>query len=477
MWQVKKGRLLEILKSGLVGCDSQVSVALLCVLSGVPVYLYGRPGTGKTLLGRRLLGLIQETLSDSCVSFLDNLVWKQGLELEEIKACMEKEGTKILIGAGLPMQEGFPDFGLQDLLAVRLEMPGLHKNFQLHTLFACPKDSSSSSITQETLTEAEWVELQNAAQKVSLSGGVLAGFRALSDAFMAHNDSITDEHMGWPIFVSPRRWLALARLVRTHAAIEGRAQAEFMDFLVLGAEIWGTRAESQVARVGFEAAIHAFVNERAKGLATWGVRVPLLAVETRRALSASDDLYKTVALNGTDCIEFRVVLGYDHLTLYAPAHYIGTQELFSPWKENGKEEGRLRCNFQGGVTCRILVDSSARQKSYRPSTQTATFEEYGSFTAEVMMKNHGETKVRNVARIEALRKEVKAGLELYAVGLAELKNAVQDKSLIPEGGLVPQEILNQLKDILTARFEQYRSEAQELNTYWKQLNQGNGSPS
>lgn len=484
--QKKILRMVESVRSGLLERDEEASLGLLCVLAGEPLYIFGRPGTGKSLLAQRLLGVLSDvavtvhspcnldqgtTLNTTDALLLDNLHWQDSQSLLNIKCLLDVHEIHSLVATGLaPPEDSLGNNPTMDAFVARVVLRGLEQPESIDKLLQSGPVALLPDLAEsEKVSRKEWLAWMRAVDEVELGSEVLSSVRLLAGEFQRHNQSLEQGVLGWPIFISPRRWIGLARLVKAHALLNGRQKADFSDFLLLGSDLWGAGTEAELARTGFAQSMESYLKSRIQDLSEWEDRITGMGHEITRALDASNDLYKTVLFQDVPCIEFKVVMSYEHLTLYAPVEFIGSHDEFIPWKEMKKEEQRLRCNFNGSATCKIFVESNARQKGYRNTSASSSFEEYGSFTAEVVVKNHPETRERNQSRIEALRQQVQTGLEAYTASLIELKNIAQEQKMLATTPILSRAVLQRYRDSLQGLFEKYRAEAQELKLCRDQL--------
>lgn len=296
--------LIKDLSSGLLEREYEVALSLLCALSGENLFMIGPPGVGKSMLAYRIGKAFEEAscfsylmsrfstpdeifgpvsiaklkeedkycrnvegyLPTASVVFLDE-IWKAGpgilnTLLTAMNERIYRNGTeivpirmKLLVAASneLPnTEEGLE--ALWDRFLVRLCLaPVSDKSFsQLLAL----KETEVSSC-QKPVTERQYQELREKANRVVLPSGVLDGLLRIRIAV----EKLNEKEQTACIYISDRRWLQIIRLLKTSAYCNGRAEVCLGDCLLLTCCIWEEQADMDMIRTTIVRALLGNVSE------------------------------------------------------------------------------------------------------------------------------------------------------------------------------------------------------------------------
>ena len=271
------------LRSGLHERDETLTVALLSILAGQSVFLFGPPGTAKSLVARRLSCAFKESkhfeylmqkfstpeeifgpiditqlkqgnyvrktkgyLPTADFAFLDE-IWKSNPAILNTLLTItnerifrngdseDKTPLKALIGASneLP-QSGLGLEALWDRFVVRLEVPPLQDKNNFESLLDNPSVEAKIDIPSElAFSTEEWQEWIYAIDKVKLSTQT----KKFIHAVKVQAESEAD------FYISDRRWLRATKLLKSSAFFSGRTETNLQDALLLQHCLWSGVAQ------------------------------------------------------------------------------------------------------------------------------------------------------------------------------------------------------------------------------------------
>ncbi|EKO3376047.1 AAA family ATPase [Vibrio fluvialis] len=423
--EVKKRitRLLEQIGEGLHEREHILSVSLLSTLSGQNTFLFGPPGTAKSLISRRLACAfespkyyehlmnrfttpeevfgpvsIQELKLDKYVrktegylpeaefAFLDE-IWKSSPAilntlLTLINEHVFKNGSEIIkapirsvIGASneVPQENQGLD-ALYDRFIIRLMVPPieLEDNFNL-LINSRPSTSEPSVDSDLKVSLSELNQWNKAIHNVELSKDTLLVIKYIRNEISERN-----EELG--LYVSDRRWQKAAILLKASAFFNERKYTNLTDTILLKHCLW-TSPENRVCTeeivmnaiescgIASDINLSALDNEKDK-----------LEKEISRELFYKEDVYEVTLLNDdkkyfkVDAIFVDRHRSYspqkETKTVYIPFSKFKSKEAFHPVNSSGNEIRDVECLFDDQGTCTLSYNDdyyTFKDFSYTPS--------------------------------------------------------------------------------------------------------------
>ena len=396
-------KIIEKLNEGIHERKETIAVSFLAALSNQNVFLFGPPGTAKSLIARRLsyafetnsyfeylmhrfstpeevFGPVSITelkkdnffrktegfLPQSDFAFLDE-IWKSSPAilntlLTIINEKLFRNGTetkpaplKALIAASNetpPPGQGLE--ALYDRFLVRLNVLPMEVKDSFEALLGSQPTSAKLELPNDlAITHEEWEKWCNDIHSIKLSEETLN---------IIHDIRLSFEEKGkeLDVYVSDRRWQRAAILLKAAAFFCNRKETNLVDTLLLRHCLWTTKdnyievvkiVEDAVRNCGFETgfSLHGIDSEKQD-----------LEDEINKYLYHSDDVYETENLSGLNYFKHTLTISSSHQqTLYIPINEMKSTDEFYPIDEEGNELTRIKCCFDGQGTCSIRrqVDS------------------------------------------------------------------------------------------------------------------------
>ncbi|MFW5849060.1 MAG: AAA family ATPase [Spirochaetota bacterium] len=282
-------RLLDALSTELHERDDAIRLGVLAAAAGESLFLLGPPGTGKSLIARRLQQAFRDAtaftylmgrfstpdevfgplsiralreqdrferniksyLPDADVVFLDE-IWKasppiQNALLTALNERRYRNGTeeiaipmKLFVGASneLP-HETEEAAAFWDRFLVRLVVDPIRDRDAFVELLGETRDPYRTVVPEELrITNDEYVSLRAAEATVIIPPNVVDLISAIRDS-LASGGPKGDS----PIYVSDRRWKKTAGLLRMSAVLHGRDRVEAIDCAIIRACAWSSLEE------------------------------------------------------------------------------------------------------------------------------------------------------------------------------------------------------------------------------------------
>lgn len=279
-------RLVAWMTESIYEKEQLAAMALLCAVAGENIFLLGPPGTAKSLVARRLKGVMKDArafeylmsrfstpdelfgpisitrlkesdsyerltdgyLPSADVVFLDE-IWKAGPSIQNtlltaINEHLYHNGTvtmhlpmKVLIAASNelpPAGEGLE--ALWDRFLVRMVSNCIESDDNFEKMLLAPDREAKEVDADIALTPEIYSRWQSDARAVTVPASIIDSLKALRHA-LAGAGSGEEEPKG-DYYVSDRRWKKVFRLMQTSAYLNGRTEVDCSDLLLLIHCLW-----------------------------------------------------------------------------------------------------------------------------------------------------------------------------------------------------------------------------------------------
>jgi MoxR-like ATPase len=415
MSQQLKQRMKNILKAlneNIHEREEVFSVALLSALADQNIFLYGPPGTAKSLISRRLSKVfksenyfeylmqkfstpdevfgpvsIKELKNDNYVrktdgylpnaefAFLDE-IWKSSpailntllTALNEKKFRNGKELVNLPLKVVVSASNETPPKGqgleaLYDRFLTRLYVPPMENKNNFETLLQSGGTSENINIDENLLiNNEEWEKWKKELNNVKLSKETFNIINAIKLEFAK------DENKDLDIYISDRRWTKAAELLKASAYFCEREETNIIDCLLLSHCLWSKKdnkgkvieiVENTVRDSGFDTGYNLIGIDLEKDN---------LEYEIKNELLYYDDVYKTEKLIEGNKY-FKITNKYKEntksITYLLPFDKMKTADIFHPIDSNGNTLDWIDCNFNNQGSCDITIcDDHDNQEPY-----------------------------------------------------------------------------------------------------------------
>ncbi|PID65344.1 MAG: ATPase [Gammaproteobacteria bacterium] len=403
--QRRVAELIETISADMYEREEIIAVALLGALCGQNTFLYGPPGTAKSLISRRVASAFQAPayfeylmnrfstpeevfgpvsiralkediytrktkhyLPTAEFAFLDE-IWKASPAilntlLQIINERIFRNGDEIqnaplkaLISASNETPES--DQGLEalyDRFIIRLSVEPIVEANNFNRLLVNKPNQSNITVADDLLVKAdEWKQWGKAIHTVKISPETLHIVHLIRNA-IAGADELRE------VYISDRRWQRAAILMKASAFFNGRDATNHSDALILQYCLW-TLAENRepIQKIVFTA-VKSTGFSLDLNLQKYDAEKEALEREITNELFYTADVYDTRKIGERDfyysLATFPLCYPDKVIGLYIPTSKTKESEEFHPVNKEGLELTKFKCQFDGQGTCVISTFES-----------------------------------------------------------------------------------------------------------------------
>lgn len=390
-------KLLRQLGSGLYEREDILAKCLLAALSGESTFLFGPPGTAKSLIARRIAKAFKDTQYFECLmsrfttpeeifgpvslkslkedrylrkteeylptsrfAFLDE-IWKSGPGIlntlltivNERKfrndGKVEKVPLKGIVAASneTPATNQGLD-ALYDRFIIRLKVSPLKAKDNFMALLDGTPVSSDVVVDDElSFGEDEWNDMLDRLSDVHFSEEAKNVLHAIRKRIGEYNAKAEAEKSA-PLYVSDRRWQKIARILKTAAFLCDRNEILPVDLMILSDCLWNEPSQLDDTRQIVEDSVRDLCGYGSKEFEDLHNDIIGERESIDSTLSYTEQEYKTVKMFGEQDEYFPFTVCYgpreQRIDFFVPFENINTSDDFHPYDSWGmplKDESAL----------------------------------------------------------------------------------------------------------------------------------------
>lgn len=459
--QKRIGDLVASVSAGMFEREEIIAVSLLGALCGQNTFLYGPPGTAKSLISRRIACAFEQPtyfeylmnrfstpeevfgpvsikalkedhyirktesyLPKADFAFLDE-IWKSSPAIlntlltlinEHIfrnGETIEKAPLKALIAASNETPDANQGLeALYDRFIVRLMVGPIREAQHFDQLLNSKPTEAKIDIASDLLVKPdEWSEWMAQLHQVKLSAETLTIIHLI-------RGQLEQQYETLKVYVSDRRWQRAAMLMKAAAFFNDRRETNHSDALLLQHCLWTHEDNRQAVWDIVAEAVKASGFDSGVDLAALDKEKDALDKEIQKELFHSVDVYKTVTVANKDLFRCKSVFEYEDkyyrnwdkpFDVYIPAEKINSKDKFHPLDERGNEDERIEYQFDGQGTCQLTF---TEERGYKKVT----------FTPKVLFHKGAEKDDINTRLVSSLSQSTTDIRKQLAVTLKQVEN-------------------------------------------------------
>jgi MoxR-like ATPase len=465
MYKERVKKLISLISGGLHEREEIVSNSLLAILAGQSIFLYGLPGTAKSLIARRLSKAFKKSthfeylmqrfstpeevfgpvsihelkqdrflrktkgyLPTADFAFLDE-IWKSSPAILNTLLTIinervfrngdteERVPLKGLIAASNetpPPNQGLE--ALYDRFTMRIMVEPMKERSNFEALIDGKPVLAEIDISDEiAFNHEEWESIPKNVSEVNLSKETLEIIHSIRLEIEKYNKNNPEKS----VYVSDRRWQKIAIILKTASYLCDRKEVIPVDTLILRNCLWTLESNKDDIEEIVETAIKSYGKNNVEELGKWLIEYRDLDNGINETFFYTEDVYDTEVINGKDCFSCSIEnqRGYYNsqkikIRLYIPAEFLGTSKKFHPISENGAVDQRIQCHFNSGKTCSVTIDQEVQQYGWDSGRKNGQYVEHSKFSPPIKIKKDTQkpadprTKKAFVADCEELIKSI-----------------------------------------------------------------------
>jgi MoxR-like ATPase len=406
------GALISTICEGMYEREETISVAVLAALCGQNAFLYGPPGTAKSLIARRTACVFQEPayfeylmnrfstpeevfgpvsvkalkedrylrktdsyLPTADFAFLDE-IWKASPAILNTLLTLINERTfkngdtveKAPLKALIAASNETPDVhqgldALFDRFIVRLVVPPISALPHFEQLLNSRPTAAEVHVPDGLrVRQDEWKDWLDQIHAVTLSPETITIIHLIRDKLAQEQETLK-------VYVSDRRWQRAATLMKAAAFFNGRSTTNHGDAFLLQHCIWTHKDNHQAVTAIIADAVRAAGLDSGLDLADIDGRKEALDREIHNELYHSADVYKTETnANGREYFRLTPPENRGQYTtwnrpVFLPYKKIKSNEEFHAVDESGNELDHIVCKFDGQGACTVTFRSQYNRQS------------------------------------------------------------------------------------------------------------------
>lgn len=464
--------LLQALNKGIPEREFLIQIGFLAAITGEAFYVFGRSGSGRSVLVNRIAAAFsnakvlkvnsrQENFPNKLETF-DVLIFKDVDPTDENvrenlkRALREKGSSPLIITHDQRPETILHKADISDNITLTLAIPESLSPSALCEILQNQSAMTNMLIPEELTVTKEEVQFWNSEIKsVTLSKDTLEVIANIANIIDKNN-----------IYISIRRWMRLANMIKAIAYFNGRTETHFTDTFFMATPIWGKATANAVITSEFPEVVKSMIIKNSNTNHEKEFDVHETYKKIRTLINSSNNLYDTKVFNNEPCLSYRITIAGEPAPLYVPLRYMETDEDFNPFNEIRQVETHVRCNFHGTSSCTISIDSAVKGIGLRSSMirakESGKFEDFATLPSTILRENDPDVAAQKKEKLQELKKEAQSQMEVLTKYLTNLRDIYTKNKTFRDDMFCNHAFFDKIQNDVRELFDSTNTDAKKL---------------